>query len=153
MLACRVVLSSPLTDWRISGSGKVEETFACGINLCGADDRLKLGAESGATSTGGANGVGVRLELGAEDGATSTGGDNGFGVRLELGAEGGATSSGGASGFGAVWASAAPGIIRAAAKQAPVKSITRAERAPSFRVFNICSPWRRRLGASRYNID
>src|SRR5438270_13009263 len=89
MLACRVVLSSPLTDWRIYGSGKVEATFACGINLCGADDRLKLGAESGATSTGGANGVGVRLELGAEDGATSTGGDNGFGVRLELGAEGG----------------------------------------------------------------
>ena len=91
MLACRVVVSKPPTDWRTSGSGKAEgPTFACGITLCGADDRL---------------------ELGAEDGATSTGGANGFGVRLELGAEGGATSTGGASGFGAVWASTAGGPV------------------------------------------
>src|SRR6478609_8249929 len=102
MLACRVVVSKPPTDWRTSGSGKAEgSTFACGITLCGADDRLELGAEDGATSTGGDNGFGAR----------------GFGARLELGAEGGATSTGGASGFGAVWASTAgaPGIIRAAA--------------------------------------
>ena len=123
------MLSTPPTDWRTSGSGKAEgPTFACGITLCGADDRLELAAEGDATSTGGASGPDDRFELGADGGATSTGGASGFGARLELGAEGaggGATSTG-ASGFGAVSAeiAVAPGTIRAALRQTPVNSIT-----------------------------
>ena len=106
-MAFRVVLSTPLTDWRTSGIGKAERSrLACGITVCGADDRFELGAAGGATSTGSASGFGARVELGAEGGAASIDDARGFATRLELGAEGvgGATSTTGARGFGADWA-------------------------------------------------
>lgn len=82
-MAFRVVLSTPLTDWRTSGIGKAERSrLACGITVCGADDRFELGAEGGAASIDGASGFATRLELGAEGvgGATSTTGARGFGA-------------------------------------------------------------------------
>ena len=69
--------------------GKAERSrLACGITVCGADDRFELGAAGGATSAGGSSGFAARLELGPAGGAASIGDATGFGARVELGAEG-----------------------------------------------------------------
>ena len=152
MLACRVVLSKPPTDWRTSGSGKAEEsTFACGITLCGAGARIELGTEGGATSTAGANGFGVRLELGERVA------QHPLPAPVALASGSNSVQRVAQHPLAAPVASARSGVGRGRARynQSRSQASTRQEHhtrraSAKFSCFrHFCSPWRRSMSANR----